>query len=335
MPSADASPSLLCTVIVPAYQAESTVSACVAALVAQSAPRASYEVVVVDDGSTDATADSARRAGADRVIRIAHGGPAVARNRGVAAALGEILLFTDADCVPAPDWIERMLEPLRGPQVTGVKGTYRTQQTALIARLVQLEFEQRYQRLAQREAIDFVDGYSAGYRRGMIGQAGGFDERYAVPSAEDIDLSFRLAEAGCRLVFAPRAWVRHTHPESLTAYLRRKMRYGYWRALLYQTHPGKLAGDDHTDPWLKAQAVLAVAAEGALIVGFVWPPALLIAVGAAAAFAETTVPFCMWAWQRDRGVALLWPWVTWLRVQLQGIALGWGWLRHSCRRGRR
>ncbi|MFO7634110.1 MAG: glycosyltransferase family 2 protein, partial [Caldilinea sp.] len=153
------------SVIVPAYQAADVIGDCVRALVRQTVDRARYEIIVVDDGSTDATGDMAREAGADRVLCVLHGGPSTARNAGIKAALGEILLFTDADCEPAEDWIAQMVMPLADPQIMGVKGTYRTRQASLIARLVQLEFEIRYARMAALERIDFIDTYAAAYRR--------------------------------------------------------------------------------------------------------------------------------------------------------------------------
>ena len=136
------------SVVVPAFQAADVVGLCVRALSEQSMDRTRYEIIVVDDGSTDDTADVAREAGADQVVCIPHGGPSVARNAGIEAARGEIVLFTDADCEPGPDWLARMTAPFTDAEVMGVKGTYRTRQTALIARLTQLEFEIRYERMA-------------------------------------------------------------------------------------------------------------------------------------------------------------------------------------------
>jgi len=161
------------SVIVPAYNAQDTLGSCLAALQAQSLPRDRYEVIVVDDGSTDRTADIARQYGA-RLLHQPNAGPAAARNRGAQAARGEILLFTDADCSPARDWIERMTEPFRDAEVVGAKGVYRTRQAEPVARFVQLEYEDRYVRTSRQEYIDFVDTYSAAYRRDIFLANGGF-----------------------------------------------------------------------------------------------------------------------------------------------------------------
>jgi len=313
------------SVIVPAYRAADVVGACVRALAQQTVDRARYEIIVVDDGSTDATADIARETGADRVLRIAHGGPAAARNAGIEAAQGEIVLFTDADCEPAEDWVTQMVAPFGDPQVMGVKGTYRTKQPSLIARLVQLEFEVRYERMAELPRIDFVDTYAAGYRRALFVMHGVFDTAYI--AAEDVDLSFRLTRAGHWLVFAPDAWVWHRHPATLWRYLARKARFGYWRALLYVRYPDKISGDAHTDPALKPQFALVALLGLAVIVGVFWRPAWIAALLLLALFLATTLSFVRWAWRRDRTVALIWPGVTLLRVVVQGLGLALGLLR--------
>lgn len=315
------------SIIIPAYQAADIIGKCVAALQHQSLPRELYEVLVIDDASTDTTAEVAQAAGADRVLTIAHQGPSGARNAGIAVACGEIVLFTDADCVPSPEWVERMVAPFSSSEVMGAKGSYRTQQRALIARLVQLEFEIRYTRMALLKRIDFVDTYAAAYRRTLLQQCGGFDTAFPVPSAEDVELSFRLARQGNHFVFVPDAWVWHRHPRCLRHYLLRKGRYGYWRALLYLRYPDKAGGDAHTDPMLKWQLLLAglllLLLSGGVLWQWLWIGALLVLL----LFLLTTLPFARWSWARDRAVALVWPWVTLMRSVVQGFGLAWGLLR--------
>ncbi|MDY6878133.1 MAG: glycosyltransferase [Chloroflexota bacterium] len=323
------------SIVVPAYHAASEINNCVRALNDQTIPRERYEIIVVDDGSTDGTATVAQDAGADCVLVTPHGGPAAARNTGIEAARGEIVLFTDADCEPSLQWLERMSAPFTDPRVMGTKGTYRTRQRSLMAHLVQLEYEIRYERMAHLPRIDFVDTYAAAYRRNLLLASGGFDPAYPLPSAEDVDLSFRLARAGHWLVFVPQAWVYHRHPISLWAYLTRKGRYGFWRARLYLRYPEKTGGDVHTDPALKAQFVL-VALTGLMVLGsLAWWPLALAGGGALLTFLATTLPFVRWAWSRDRAVALIWPVVALMRVAMQGTGLAVGLIYHKLAMRRR
>jgi len=119
---------------------------------------------------------------------------------------------------------------------------------------LQALLESKYRRMAQRPTIDFIDTYSAAYRLDVFETAGGFDEALQVD--EDQELSFRLAEAGARLVFAPEAVVYHRHVATPLAYMKRKFRIGYWKVLVAAMHPARIITDSHTPQSLKAQMAL-------------------------------------------------------------------------------
>ena len=307
------------SVIVPVYNGAETLPACLRALQQQTLPADRYEVIVVDDGSTDGSADLARRFGV-QVISQENAGPAAARNRGVQAARGEILLFTDADCAPAPDWIERLTAPFADPTVAGTKGAYLTHQRELVARFVQMEYESRYDRMRSLASIDFVDTYSAAYRRAVFLAAGGFDPSFQID--EDQEFSFRLTEAGHRLVFVPEARVYHIHARTVGEYARRKFWIGYWKVRAMRAHPSRLVSDSHTPQVLKAQ--MGLAALGAvLLVGGLWRPAW--AVGGLAAWAGipvTGTPFLLKVVRRDAPVA----WIVPAMLFVRAWALGTGFL---------
>lgn len=314
------------SVVIPAYNAAATIGECMTALDRQSIPRTEYEVIVVDDGSTDATADIAARHGA-LVLKQPNSGPAVARNKGIAAALGAIVLFTDADCAPAADWIQQMIAPLVDSRISGVKGVYRTRQANLAARFIQIEYEDRYDYTACSEYVDFVDTYAAGYRRDALLDSGGFDTHFPFASVEDQELSFRLAEAGHKMVFNPQAIVYHRHPESWRRYAQRKYKIGYWKTLVLRLHPSKAWRDTHT-PWnLKLQMVLAaVSAPLALLSlwaqAYLWPLGVVVGV-----FVVSAIPFLVKAWRRDRPIAWLSLPVLCLRAWSLGLGLVAGYLR--------
>ncbi len=182
--------------------------------------------------------------------------------------------------------------------------------------------------MARLPTIDFIDTYAAAYRRDVFLRAGGFPTDVPIPSVEDIDLSFRLARAGHRLLFVPDAPVWHTHPSTLKSYLARKARYGFWRGLLYLRHPEKRRGDTHTDPALKRQFLLLLLTLAFAGGGIFWSPLWLVAGASLIAFLLTTLPFVRWAWSRDRAVALAWPGVTLLRGWVQGTGLAVGLFYH-------
>jgi lipopolysaccharide/colanic/teichoic acid biosynthesis glycosyltransferase/GT2 family glycosyltransferase len=292
------------SVIVPAYNAARTLGDCLRALSNQTVPRERYEIIVVDDGSIDDTAAAAESFGV-RVIRQPNQGPAAARNVGVQAAQGELVLFTDSDCEPANDWIEQMCAPFTDPDVAGAKGAYRTRQRELTARFVQLEYEDKYDRLAQQDRIDFVDTYSAAYRRAVFLENGGFDPVFSTASVEDQELSFRLAQKGYKLVFVPTARVYHRHDRSIREYARRKFGIGYWKALLVRWHPEKVMRDSHTPQTLKLQIVLLGLVAAAAAVWPLWTMAGWGAVILTAAFVLTAMPFLGKILRRDSSVLLI------------------------------
>jgi len=301
------------SVIVPAYNAEDTIGQCLEALDEQTHPP--DEVIVVDDGSTDRTVDVSKEFGA-RVVSQPNSGPAGARNRGAAMARGEILLFTDADCEPTPDWVEKMVTAFKDPEVVGAKGAYETRQRSLLARFVQLEYEDKCDQMQDVETIDFVDTYSAGYRRGVFRSVGGFDGSFRVD--EDQELSFRLAKRGHKLVFVPGARVFHRHVTKLRDYARRKFWIGYWKARVVQAHPGKLKRDSHTPQRLKVQIGLA-GLGGMLLAGGGLDTRLAVAgLTVWGLLLLSAMPLLIKIWRRDRGVLLVAPAMLFLRAWTLG-----------------
>ncbi len=312
--------SVSISVVIPAYNAAATIEECLLSLGEQTIPRAEYEVIVVDDGSTDQTGEVARRHGAS-VLKQPNSGPAAARNRGIAAARGDIVLFTDADCAPAPDWIEQMAAPLSDQRIVGVKGIYRTRQRSLAARFIQLEYQDRYDHTARSEYVDFIDTYAACYRRQVLVESGGFDTSFPLASTEDQELSFRLAEAGHKMVFNPRAIVYHRHPESWCRYARRKYKIGYWKALVLRLHPRKAWRDTHTPGSLKLQMVLAALTAPLAFFSLLQSAYMWLLGAVAAIFSASAVPFLIKAWRRDRIIAWLSLPVLYVRAWSLGLGL--------------
>jgi cellulose synthase/poly-beta-1,6-N-acetylglucosamine synthase-like glycosyltransferase len=309
------------SVIVPVFNGANTLDACLEALAGQSTGETEYEVIVVDDGSTDGSAGVAARYGV-QVIRQKNAGAAAARNRGAQLAQGAILLFTDSDCEPLPDWLEQILIPFADPRVAGVKGAYRTRQGSVVARFTQAEYEEKYERLARMDQIDFVDTHSAAYRRDVFLAQGGFDPDFLLD--EDQELSYRLAEAGCRLVFAPLAVVYHQHPASVRRYARRKAELGRWKVRVLARHPSKAVRDSYT-PWTqKAQiALLPVTGALALAVAVGWLPWVALIAPAAVGLASI-IPLLIKAAQHGWEVAAAAPALALLRAVALSVGMAWG-----------
>ncbi|BAM00309.1 MULTISPECIES: sugar transferase [Caldilinea] len=328
------SETLLCSVIVPVYNGAEVIKRCLDALATQTVAPERYEVIVVNDGSTDDTAAVIERWRSLHpqiqltLLSQANAGPAAARNRGAAAARAPLLLFTDADCAPTPTWIEAMTAPFADPDVVGAKGAYVTEQTGLVPRFVQAEYEDRYDRMSGQTQIDFIDTYSAAYRRSIFLENNGFDPIFTTASVEDQEFSFRLAQKGYRLVFAPAARVSHLHDRNVGEYFRRKYSIGFWKALMIRWHPERMVQDSHTPQVLKMQIVLLAAIIGLTplaLLGWLWPPlSWLWALVATLAFLFllTTLPFVRKLARRSFALALIGP----PMLVVRALALGSGYL---------
>lgn len=316
------------SVIIPAKDAAKTLGACLQALLHQEDLQFGhdYEVIVVDDGSSDATAEIAERHTV-RVVRQTNAGPAAARNAGARVARGTLLAFTDADCTPSPSWLRDLTRPFDDPEVVGVKGVYSTRQVALVARFVQLEYEYKYTRMGNYARIDFIDTYSAAYRKEVFILNGGFDEAFRVPSVEDQEFSFRLARKGYQLVFEPGAVVFHEHDRSLAEYLRRKFGIGYWKAFMLRWVPEKTFSDSHTAPTQRAEILLlAILLASIPFIPFWSFYASIFFLIVLAVFYILAGPFLSFIRKRDAQVLWIAPWMLLGRAGALGSGLLKGFL---------
>jgi glycosyltransferase involved in cell wall biosynthesis len=311
------------SIVIPTLNGALRIGNCLDALVKQSAGR-DVEILVVNDGSTDNTGAAVECYSGIRLISQSNAGPAAARNRGVMEAMGSIILFTDDDCVPTENWLDAMLEPFADPEVVGAKGVYRSRQKSIVARFVQIEYEDRYRLMAGLSSIDFIDTYSAAYRRDRFLEMTGYDTAFRVACAEDIELSYRMAARGWKMKFAPKAIVYHTHPDTIWRYLKKKYKFAFWRVLAVRKNPSKAVKDSHTPQLMKLQLLLAPV----LLASFVFDLAVRPEVPASAivltAFLVSALPFTLRAIMKDPLVGLLSPALLAMRAcaQMLGVTAG-------------
>lgn len=269
------------SIIIPVYNAEKTIRACVDAVLHQDASGIEMEVIAVDDGSIDTTSDILKTFERVIYVRQPNAGPAAARNRGAKLAGGEILFFTDADCIPRSDWIRRVIACFDAEKIDVAAGSYGiANPESRLARCVHQEILYRHEHL-MGEWIDVFGSYNAAVRKEVFDRLGGFDENYRFPSGEDNDLSYRLRQAGVRIRFVKEAKVDHAHPVSVRRYLYEQFRHGLWRVKMYRAFPDRMKGDGYTfwkDP---CEVFLTMCFMGLLVLGLFQP----VAVSAAAVLA--------------------------------------------------
>jgi glycosyltransferase involved in cell wall biosynthesis len=212
------------SVVVPVHQGEASLDAVLAGLAASGLARGRWELIVVDDASTDGSAAVAAK-WADRVISIPDRarGPSFARNRGAEAAAGDWVVFVDADVVVRHDTLSRCAQWAErdDADLVGVAGSYDEAPTAPGFVSQYRNLLHRYTHLRGRgEAETFWAGCGA-VRRDTFLEVGGFDEeQYPRPQIEDIELGYRLRDRGGRLVMDPEIQGTHLKHWTFTGGLR-------------------------------------------------------------------------------------------------------------------
>ena len=310
------------SVIIPVYNGEGIIGRCLESLMMQA--KKPDEIILVDDGSSDRTKDVVRKYRDVILLEQMHKGPAAARNFGAKKSKGDILLFTDADCTLHENWVSEMAKPFGDKAIAGVQGRYSTTQKSVMARFVQLEIEDRYDRMKRFKNIDFIGSYSAGYKKDIFIRSGGFDETFPVASGEDPELSFKLAKAGHKMVFNDKAIVYHNHVSSLGPYLKQKFSRAYWRVLLYKKHPDKMKSESYTPQTLKIQIAFLYLSLLLAMLYFLIPPAAYLSLLFAILLIFSAIPLSLKNFRKDKIVGILTPFISILRTAVFSIGLVYG-----------
>ncbi|MBW3562476.1 MAG: glycosyltransferase [Actinobacteria bacterium] len=224
------------SVVICAYNAEATLDECLTHACALDYPE--IEVLVIDDGSTDDTAAIARRHERARLVSIEHGGLSVARNEGIRQATGEIVAYLDADAYPTPEWPYYLALAFDRPDVGGAGGpNVPPPDDGLGSKQVARAPGGPVHVLTADDRAEHVPGCNmAFWREQVLAEIGGFDPAYEA-AGDDVDLCWRVLDAGWEIGFHPAALVWHHRRTGLRAYLRQQRGYGRAEALVEARHP--------------------------------------------------------------------------------------------------
>ncbi len=224
------------SVVVAVRNGERTLKACLDSL--DKIPYPDYEVIVVDDGSTDATPQIARAHARARYFRHEQNlGLSAARNTGIAAATGEIIAFTDADCRADEDWLYYLAGDLLSSDFVGIGGPnlLPPEDSAVAAAVMVSPGGPAHVMLTDRQA-EHLPGCNMAFFKAVLDEIGGFDPIFR-RAGDDVDVCWRLQHAGYKIGFSPSAFVWHYRRSSIQDYLRQQHGYGEAEALLVHKHP--------------------------------------------------------------------------------------------------
>jgi glycosyltransferase involved in cell wall biosynthesis len=230
-------PAQKVSVVVPSYgRSPKLIARTLNALLHQDYPKDFYDITLVDDGNPD---DSVRAAvsiceepSRIRYIRAIHGGAASARNHGIRASHGDIVVFTDDDCEPTSNWITDLVTGFFDDGIGGVGGRTvpRLQGNIIVRFLDQRRALRRFMVDKDSEEPDILPTANAAYRRTVLVEIGGFSEQFARMGlsygGEDRDLTWRVIKAGHRISINLNAWVYHEHRSTLWQLIEQGYQYG-------------------------------------------------------------------------------------------------------------
>ena len=227
------------SVIVCTRNGSATLRACLEALSRQTHSR--YEVLVIDDGSTDATADIVRSFDFVRYQRQEPAGLSAARNLGMTLAQYEILAYTDDDCIPDEDWLHQLALAFDDEKTAAAGGPNlppapRTMTEAAVAAAPGAPA----QVLLNDFEAEHLPGCNLAIRKSALQAVGGFLLEFTT-AGDDVDVCWRLHANGGRLCFVPAAFVWHHRRATMLAYLRQQVGYGRAEALLMKRYPQRFS----------------------------------------------------------------------------------------------
>ena len=228
------------SVVVCAHNAADTMDECLESLERLRYP--DVELMVIDDGSRDATRDIVHNHPSVSLTEVSRCGLSAARNIGLGLATGEIVAYTDADVRVDPDWLTYLVQPFMSSDAVGVGGP----------NVVPLDDPWMAQCVARApgspncvllddRVAEHIPGCNMAFRRDALLAVSGFMPTF-VRAGDDVDLCWRLQREGGRLAYAPSALVWHRHRPSLRAYWRQQVGYGEGETWLKAVHPEKFVG---------------------------------------------------------------------------------------------
>ncbi len=224
------------SVVIASYNGDATLRACLQSLQGLNYPN--YEVILVDDGSTDTTEQIAAEFPSVRYFRHADNqGLGLARNTGIAAASGEIVAFTDSDCRADEDWLYYLVGDLLQSRFAGIGGhNFLPPDDAATAACVMVSPGGPAHVMLTDRLAEHIPGCNMAFYKWALDSIGGFDAIYH-KAGDDVDICWRLQQRGYRLGFSPAGFVWHYRRNTVRAYLKQQAGYGDAEALLERRHP--------------------------------------------------------------------------------------------------
>ncbi len=229
------------SIVIPVKDRADELQRCLASIASICYPQELLQLIVVDDGSSDRSAEVARLQGAKVIPSGGSGrGPAAARNVGARAATGDILAFIDSDCTATSGWLNELIPSFRDEATAAVGGLVDGMCTeSVIDRyetvMSSLSLGSRERSGSSGDDTFYLPSCNLLVRRSAFLRAGGFKDEMHV--GEDVDLTWRLRDSGWTITYLPAGRVFHEHRSSVRSFMSRRFDYGTSEGILQRIHP--------------------------------------------------------------------------------------------------
>jgi cellulose synthase/poly-beta-1,6-N-acetylglucosamine synthase-like glycosyltransferase len=231
------SPSV--TVVVPVRNGEQTIQQLLESLQKLDYDRNKVEVIVVDGNSTDKTQEIVKKYPVNLVVEEKQG-LNLARNIGIKCSHGEIIAFTDSDCIVPPDWITKIVENFKDPKVSCVGGSAKALDSDFISQYADNSIVRLMPFFTKREELKKVKpffrhpaGCNMAFRRKVAEEVGYFDENIQY-GFDEVEFADRICRAGYKMVLDPDVLVWHKHRSTLKEFLKQNFQYGKGSGLVFK-----------------------------------------------------------------------------------------------------
>ena len=222
----------------PVYNGALTIEECIKSLLNLEYPEDKYEIIIVDNNSTDTTVEIVKSYPV-KLLREGKQSSYAARNLGIKNAKGEIVAFTDADCIVDKMWLEQLVKNFEDETTAGMGGEI----LAYNPKNLVERYLDKSDILSQKSSFDckfanlkmpFIATANAAYKAEILNEIGLFDDSFI--SGGDVDLAWRITLKDYRIVYEPKALVYHRHRTTLYGLFKQVFRYGEGHAKLFKKH---------------------------------------------------------------------------------------------------
>jgi len=233
------------TILIPIKNVAKYIGECLDALLNQSYPQDKYRVWLLDNNSDDGTLDIVAKYPKERVkvIQIGVDSPPLKYNKVLPSVKDEIVGFVDGDANVDKEWLIKVIEPLRDPEVAGAGGVILTaNKEKFIPRIIGYELQDRYEHMPRE--VKRLATMHVVYKKSVLEKLGWFNE--TLKTGYDCEIGYRINDLGYKIIFVPDAKVWHNHRENLYSFFKQQYEYGKFAIIRYLKMPKIFKGDEVT-----------------------------------------------------------------------------------------